>query len=47
MINQAISLYDWANGVIMLAIFGFICIVLVVVLLVFMFGGKKKENKEQ
>ena len=46
MINQAISLYDWANGVVMLAIFGFICIVLVAVLLIFMFGGKKKDTKE-
>ena len=45
MINQAISLYDWTNGVIMIGVFGFICVVLVVVLLVFMFGGKKKENK--
>jgi ABC-type multidrug transport system permease subunit len=44
-INQSIALYDWNNGVIMIAVFGLICVALVVALLIFMSGGKKKEEE--
>lgn len=47
MINQSIALYDWTNGVIMIAVFGFICVALVAALLIFMFGGKKKESQDE
>ena len=44
MINQSISLYDWNNGVIMIAVFGLICVILVIALIVFMSSGKKKDE---
>ena len=48
MINQAISLYNWNNGVIMIAIFALVCVTLVGILVNFMMGGskKKKDSKE-
>nr|WP_199099645.1 hypothetical protein [Gaetbulibacter sp. 4G1] len=46
MITQAISLYNWTNGVIMIAIFGIVCITLIGILIKFMMSGKKKDNSE-
>ncbi len=47
MISQNIALYDWNNGVIMIGIFAAVCVALVVVLIVFMSSGKKKEDTEE
>lgn len=47
MISQNIALYDWTNGVVMIGVFALVCVILVVALLAFMFGGKKKEDLEE
>lgn len=47
MINQSIALYDWTNGVIMIAIFAVVCLTLVGILINFMMSGKKKEDTEE
>jgi len=47
MITQNIALYSWANGAIMIAIFGFVCLTLIGILISFMMGGKKKEDSEE
>ncbi len=44
MIAQNIALYNHNNGVYMIAFFGLVCLGLVVMLLLFMNGGKKKEE---
>ncbi|MDG1714901.1 hypothetical protein [Lacinutrix sp.] len=36
MISQNIALYSWSNGVIMIAIFGLVCVTLVAILINFM-----------
>ncbi|SFD31385.1 hypothetical protein [Algibacter pectinivorans] len=41
MITQNIALYNWSNGVIMIAIFALVCLTLVGILINFMMGGKK------
>jgi len=43
MINQSIALYNYSNGVIMIGIFALVCVILVIVLVSFMAGGKKKK----
>lgn len=45
MISNSLALYDWSNGVIMMAVFGFICLILIVVLISFMSSGKKNNNQ--
>ncbi|PWK18510.1 hypothetical protein [Xanthomarina spongicola] len=47
MISQNLALYNWNNGVIMIAIFALVCIVLVGILINFMMGGKKADNTEE
>ena len=47
MIQETIALYDWTNGVVMIGVFGFICLALIAALLIFMFGGKKKDEDNQ
>lgn len=44
MINSSIALYDWNNGVIMMAVFGLACLILIVALISFMSSGKKKDD---
>jgi heme/copper-type cytochrome/quinol oxidase subunit 2 len=44
MINQSIALYNWNNGVIMMVIFGIVCLTLVGILVKFMMSGKKQED---
>ena len=44
MMTQTISLYNWTNGVIMIAIFGIVCITLVGIIIKFMMSDKKKDN---
>jgi len=43
MLSQFLPLYNYNNGVIMIGIFALVCVVLVVVLISFMNGGKKKK----
>ena len=43
MINTLFALYSWANGVVMIAIFALVCIVLVGILINFMSQGKNKD----
>lgn len=43
MILQNIALYSWTNGVIMIAIFALVCIILVGFLINFMMSGKKED----
>ncbi|WP_400080175.1 hypothetical protein [Winogradskyella sp. R77965] len=44
MINTLIGLYSWANGVVMIAIFALVCIILVGILINFMSKGKSKDS---
>ncbi|WP_170234012.1 hypothetical protein [Bizionia myxarmorum] len=44
MITQTLALYNWNNGVVMIAIFAFVCIALVAILLKFVMSGKPKEE---
>jgi len=46
MISQNIALYSWTNGVVMIAIFALVCIVLVGILVNFMMSGKKEDVSE-
>lgn len=46
MISQNIALYSWTNGVIMIAIFALVCIVLVGILINFIMSGKPKDGSE-
>ncbi len=46
MITQTLALYNWNNGVIMIAIFALVCITLVGILINFMMSGKPKEDTE-
>lgn len=46
MILKTFALYNWNNGVIMIAIFGLVCVALVAILINFMTNSdKKKSNK--
>ncbi|MCX7548595.1 hypothetical protein OS188_11600 [Xanthomarina sp. F1114] len=47
MITQNFALYNWNNGVIMIAIFALVCITLVAILINFMMSGKKEEGTEE
>ena len=42
--SQFIPLFNWSNGVIMIIIFGVVCLTLVGVLLKFMASGGKKQD---
>ncbi|WP_255070959.1 hypothetical protein [Lacihabitans sp. LS3-19] len=42
MTNAMVPMVNYTNGIFMLAVFGLVCIGLVVAVLIFMFGGKKK-----
>lgn len=47
MINQLITMSNWNNGVIMIAIFALVCIILIGILMNFMMSGKKKNTEEE
>lgn len=49
MTSQTIALYNWTNGVIMIAVFGLVCLFLVGFLVKFMTTSDrdKKEPKER
>lgn len=44
--SQSIALYNWNNGVIMMAVFALVCLILIGILVNFMMSGKKKEDKD-
>ena len=46
MTNLAIPLADWGMGTTLIIIFAVVCIVLTVIVLSFIFGGKKNEADE-
>jgi len=46
MTYNSIALYDWSNGVIMMAVFGLICLILIIALISFMNSGKKNKSQE-
>ncbi len=39
-----LPLVDWTNGIIMIGIFGLVCVGLVAALLIFMNSGKKEDD---
>ena len=45
MISQNIALYNWNNGVIMIAIFGLVCLVLIGFLVKFMTTSDRKNDE--
>ncbi|WP_452221262.1 hypothetical protein [Lacinutrix salivirga] len=47
MLLQNMYLYNWNNGVIMIAIFALVCITLVGILINFMMSGKKKDDNTE
>ena len=47
MIHEFIALYNWTNGVIMIAVFAVVCIILVGIIINFMLSGKKNKEGEQ
>lgn len=47
MISDNIALYSWTNGVVMIAIFALVCIVLVGILINFMMSGKPKDKEPE
>ncbi|MFL0354582.1 hypothetical protein [Xanthomarina sp. GH4-25] len=47
MITQNLALYNWNNGVIMIAIFALVCVTLVAILINFMMSGKKEDKTEE
>lgn len=47
MISQTLALYDWNTGVILIAVFALVCVILVGVLINFVMSGKKKEDTDQ
>jgi len=46
MIPQSITLYNWNNGVIMIAIFALVCLTLIGILVNFMMSGKKEKDND-
>jgi hypothetical protein len=44
MITQSIALNNYSNGVIMMAVFGLVCLALVGFLVKFMLSGDKKKR---
>jgi hypothetical protein len=47
MISTLLAVYNWTNGVVMIAIFALVCVILVGVLVNFMMSGKKKEDSNE
>lgn len=45
--NKSLLIYDHSNGVIMIAVFALVCVILVGVLINFMSGGKKKNDSNE
>lgn len=48
MLNTLISLvYDWTNGVVMISVFAFVCLVLIGILVNFMTSGKNNNDSNE
>lgn len=47
MIFQNIALANWNNGVIMIAVFAIVCIVLIGIIVNFVLSGKKKKDTQE
>lgn len=45
MISQSIALSNWTNGVVMIAIFGLVCLILIGVLVKFMMTSDRNKNE--
>ncbi len=45
--NNSLLIYDHGNGVIMIAVFALVCVILIGVLVNFMMGGKKKNDNNE
>ncbi|MDG2178936.1 MAG: hypothetical protein P8K68_09140 [Algibacter sp.] len=45
MITQNIALYNWNNGVIIIAVFGLVCLVLIGLLVKFMATSDRKKDE--
>ena len=45
MVFQNIALYNWSNGVVMIAVFGLVCLALIGFLIKFMSGGDKNNDQ--
>lgn len=45
--NNSLVIYDHSNGVIMIAVFALVCVILVGVLINFMSSGKKKNDNSE
>ncbi|WP_298473100.1 hypothetical protein [uncultured Maribacter sp.] len=41
---HTLPLVDWTNGIVMIGVFGLVCVGLVAMLLIFMNSGKKEEE---
>ena len=46
MINQFLTMSNWNNGVIMIAVFGLVCVILIGVLVNFMMSGKESTKEK-
>lgn len=46
MINKLSAISNWNNGVVMIAIFALVCVILIGILVNFMMSGKKKSEQE-
>lgn len=46
MISQTLALYNWNNGVIMIAIFALVCVSLVAILIKFVMTDKPKGESQ-
>ena len=42
MVLELVSLVNWSNGIVMIAVFAIVCVVLIGTLVIFMNSGKKK-----
>jgi len=47
MVSQNISLYSWSNGVIMIIVFGIVCLTLIGFAIKFMSGGKNNDDTKE
>lgn len=46
MTNLAIPLADWGMGTFLIIIFALVCIVLTIIVIAFVLGGKKKDSDD-
>ena len=44
--TQNIVLSNWSNGVVMIAVFGLVCLILILILVKFIISGSEKKDEE-